>query len=171
MSQLVQRSAEFVTASAVGMAAGPAIAAVVNRVPPFMLGDLHFDSRTNAAWLLAAIWSLYILALVKCFVEPTRPVLGRSDGPQVLHPSSADEDSENGSPHLLQDGNAQAHYGAVAATAARPRRRDTPGPLRELLQNIPVMFCLLLYFVIKLVRFPLRPRRLRSSGKSSYAYS
>lgn len=149
----MRRSAEFVTASAVGMAAGPAFAAVVNRAPPFTAWGLHFDSRTNAAWLLAISWNVYICALVKYFIEPTRPPPPVDEIPAAV--ADVADGGESGAVPLLSGDGGHAQYGAVpdarGATNSAPRA-PRRGPLQEVLRNPPVLFCLFLYFVIKLVR-------------------
>lgn len=149
-SELLMRSAHFVTASALGMSAGPALAALVNRFAPVRVGDLYFDNRTNTSWTLFAVWALYIMVLIRCFAEPPQrassdPLFGRrAESPLPMVSSTS-----------LVESNGYREYGSITPGIERflgfriAERKSRP--LRDLLNNTPILFCLFLYFIIKMV--------------------
>jgi MFS family permease len=154
--QLVQRSAEFVTASALGMSLGPAMAAVVNRLPPAVVFGLYFDHRTNGGWAMVLLWAAFLAALIRYFEElPRRPVPDLTPPPPAL--SSLDTLESGQAPLLTAEEGGRAGYGAVPAVEearrlTRPgdvRSRASSSPLRDLLSNKVVLFGLFVYFVIK----------------------
>jgi MFS family permease len=149
---LVARSADFVTSSAVGMAAGPALSAMLSAtLPNVSIAGIMFDDATNPAWMCAVLWAILVAALVHWFQEPERPVVW-TEG------TAAEPDA----PLLPQrretrDGAALFNYGATnASTATATLRTSPPNSVRssagrDLLRNTPVLFCLFLYFCIKVV--------------------
>ncbi|ETV65877.1 hypothetical protein, variant [Aphanomyces astaci] len=66
-------SALFVTYSALGMSAGPAMAAVLNYIPDDLrvFGYL-VTIETSPGWLMFVVWSVYCVAIVAFFQEPNR---------------------------------------------------------------------------------------------------
>ena len=63
-------SVAFVTASALGMSAGPALAAVLYPVD-FRVGRFPINSQTAPAWLMVLLWGIFVVAMVAAFREPT----------------------------------------------------------------------------------------------------
>lgn len=64
----MQASAGFVSASALGMACGPALACLFQR--DFKLYNLTFNSSTLPGWFMALAWLLYLIWLRISFQEP-----------------------------------------------------------------------------------------------------
>jgi MFS family permease len=155
-STLVARSADFVTASAVGMAAGPALSALLTAtLPNFSLGVVMFDDATNPGWTCAFVWAGFIAAMELWFKEPGRPA--PSAAPAFLIASAPISISGNGSPEAALLGQQLASVSYGAATTRVVTAGPTGAPFRarsqwlDLLQNKPVLFCLFVYFTIKVV--------------------
>lgn len=64
----MQASAGFVSASALGMACGPALACLFQR--DFKLYNLTFNSSTLPGWFMALAWLFYLIWLRISFQEP-----------------------------------------------------------------------------------------------------
>ena len=152
-------SAAFVTAGALGMAAGPGVAAAINAalagrdvLLPLPGGFvLIFDSVTAPGFFMAALWLVYFCVLLVGFKEPEVCLRrAREHSARKARPPSK-------LPLLAQP---QAHYGSVqrapptpdgaaAAAAAAPKAK---GICAVLGSNRATLFCLLCYFVLKLVQ-------------------
>lgn len=65
----MQASAGFVSASALGMACGPALACLLQT--DFRIYNLTMNQDTLPGWLMAFAWLFYLLWLWICFKEPT----------------------------------------------------------------------------------------------------
>lgn len=166
LPQLVLRSAQFVTASALGMALGPAMGSVVNRLPPTSLFGLYFDKRTNAAWTLVILWGGFLVALLTRFEEPRRraqvslPQLSQEPSATALslHPPSNSEEVQMPLLAAEEGRLGREDYGTATLVDVDERRRrgfasrgQQPSPLRDLLGAEVVLFGLFVYFVIKFV--------------------
>ncbi|XP_024536516.1 SPX domain-containing membrane protein Os06g0129400 [Selaginella moellendorffii] len=68
----LQASAGFVSASALGMAAGPALAGVLEFNKKFV--GMTFNANTLPGWAMAICWILYLAWLWVSFKEPARPI-------------------------------------------------------------------------------------------------
>jgi hypothetical protein len=66
----MQASAGFVSASALGMACGPALACLLQT--NFKIYKLTFNEETLPGWLMALAWLVYLLWLWVSFREPPR---------------------------------------------------------------------------------------------------
>ena len=66
----MQASAGFVSASALGMACGPALAGLLQT--KFKLFNLTFNQDTLPGWVMAVAWLLYLVWLWIAFNEPLR---------------------------------------------------------------------------------------------------
>ena len=66
----LQASAGFVSASALGMACGPALAGLLQT--KFKIYFLTFNQDTLPGWIMALAWLLYLFWLWISFREPTR---------------------------------------------------------------------------------------------------
>lgn len=64
----MQASAGFVTASALGMACGPALACLFQT--DFRIYRITFNEDTLPGWFMALAWLIYLLWLWLCFREP-----------------------------------------------------------------------------------------------------
>ncbi|KAG2330500.1 hypothetical protein Bca52824_001680 [Brassica carinata] len=66
----MQASAGFVSASALGMACGPALAGLLQT--NFKIYSLTFNQDTLPGWVMAVAWLMYLVWLAISFVEPAR---------------------------------------------------------------------------------------------------
>lgn len=66
----MQASAGFVSASALGMACGPALAGLLQT--NFKIYNLTFNQDTLPGWVMAVAWLMYLVWLAISFVEPAR---------------------------------------------------------------------------------------------------
>lgn len=66
----MQASAGFVSASALGMACGPALACLFQT--NFKIYKLTFNEDTLPGWIMALAWLFYLLWLWISFIEPSR---------------------------------------------------------------------------------------------------
>lgn len=64
----MQASAGFVSASALGMACGPALACVFQR--NFKILFITFNEDTLPGWAMALAWLIFLVWLCICFKEP-----------------------------------------------------------------------------------------------------
>lgn len=66
----MQASAGFVSASALGMACGPALAGLLQI--KFKIYKLTFNQSTLPGWVMAVAWLFYLVWLCISFKEPLR---------------------------------------------------------------------------------------------------
>lgn len=66
----MQASAGFVSASALGMACGPALAGLLQT--KFKIYKLTFNQNTLPGWVMAVAWLIYLVWLCISFREPSR---------------------------------------------------------------------------------------------------
>jgi MFS family permease len=66
----MQASAGFVSASALGMACGPALAGLLQT--NFKIYKITFNQDTLPGWVMMAAWLIYSIWLWITFVEPSR---------------------------------------------------------------------------------------------------
>lgn len=66
----MQASAGFVSASALGMACGPALACLLQT--NFKIYKFTMNQDTLPGWVMAFAWLVYLLWLWTCFQEPSR---------------------------------------------------------------------------------------------------
>ena len=62
--------AAFVTAGALGMVAGPALAAILDLVTPE--NNIFWSAENAPGWIMCVIWSIYLILLVLKFQDPPR---------------------------------------------------------------------------------------------------
>lgn len=65
----MQASAGFVSASALGMACGPALAGILQT--NFKIYNLTFNQNTLPGWVMAVAWLVYLVWLWISFQEPS----------------------------------------------------------------------------------------------------
>ncbi len=65
----LQASAAFVSASALGMASGPALAGLLEF--KYSAWGLTFDANTLPGWIMGVAWFLYLIWVLLGFKEPT----------------------------------------------------------------------------------------------------
>ncbi|KAL0727233.1 hypothetical protein Bca4012_023326 [Brassica carinata] len=93
----MQASAGFVSASALGMACGPALAGLLQT--RFKIYKLTFNQNTLPGWVMAIAWLLYLVWLAISFREPVLE-------PEESHSTS--KDSNNSVIEAVQDGNLES---------------------------------------------------------------
>ncbi|MCO5549845.1 hypothetical protein L7F22_003319 [Adiantum nelumboides] len=82
----LQASAGFVSASALGMAMGPALAGFFEVKKPFL--GVTLNSNTLPGWVMAAAWLVYLMLLWIGFKEPIRNEVGKEETPPFASPGS-----------------------------------------------------------------------------------
>ncbi|CAK4680393.1 unnamed protein product [Aphanomyces euteiches] len=122
-------SALFVTYSALGMSAGPALAAILNYIPDDVrIFGYLVTVETSPGWLMFVIWSVYCIAILVFFQEPDR---------------SARE--------KLTKSTITIEEGSVSENTPLARKVSSALPLSSLWSNVPVVATLVIYVVLKLV--------------------
>jgi Major Facilitator Superfamily/SPX domain len=140
-------SAAFVTAGAMGMAAGPAIAALLGvwfrHFPP---NNLIWTVETAPGWVMLILWLVYFVTTLLYFEEPDRSHLFSSKYTWIQSKvDSPQNDETQETKPLLSSSNKDTEHVAAITVAAIAKK---PLPLYR---NVPVMLTLWLYFVLKLV--------------------
>jgi MFS family permease len=139
-------SAAFVTAGALGMATGPAIAALLGRVN-FSEGNLLFTVETCPGWVMMGMWSVYAVCATLFFEEPDRSHLfgGKKTLELVLNKNK--NGSKNG------NGNSSSGESQPLLSSTSPTHEIVMAKTKEppLYTNTPVMMVMWIYFVLKLV--------------------
>lgn len=119
-------SAAFVTASALGMAAGPALAVAADILTPTNPVEAKWWTvETAPGWIMLFLWSIYFLVCLFYFEEPERKEEGKKHEGTVTDKT----------PLLNGD-----------MPVTKPVTDAVP-----LWKNVPAMTTLLIYFVLKLV--------------------
>mmetsp|Transcript_12610 Transcript_12610/g.22590 ORF Transcript_12610/g.22590 Transcript_12610/m.22590 type:complete len:805 (-) Transcript_12610:21-2435(-) len=127
-------SAAFVTAGALGMACGPALAAIFSQLSYSLDGKL-WSEETAPGWIMMCLWSLFLIALVIFFEEPDRSHIF---GKKPMLELTTTKNGEN--KYLLAT---DAHQSSASL--------ESKNHESSLWNNVPVMMTLLVYFVLKLV--------------------
>lgn len=153
----MQASAAFVSASALGMACGPAIAGLLQ--VNFKLYAFTINQETLPGWLMAVCWLAYLIWLWFTFEEP---VLGDTDEVVVRQGSSSGSSSTKHLKHLLKqdahgDNDQEEHLLKQDAHGdSDDQEEETPGPARApsvveayRLLTPSVKVQLLIYFMLK----------------------
>jgi len=124
-------SAAFVTAAALGMSCGPALAAFLSKLT-YSPDDKVWAEETAPGWVMLVMWTMFLIPLVVFFEEPDRKhIFGEISTSLEL---TAKSGSGGESTYLL------------AKPGDREDKSDPP-----IWKNVPVMMTLLVYFVLKLV--------------------
>ncbi|WJX66423.1 hypothetical protein P8452_50980 [Trifolium repens] len=84
----MQASAGFVSASALGMACGPALAGILQT--NFKIYNLTFNQNTLPGWVMAIAWMIYLVWLWISFKEPSHDV------EESQTPNQSNDAAENG---------------------------------------------------------------------------
>ncbi|TMW66755.1 hypothetical protein Poli38472_014067 [Pythium oligandrum] len=127
-----QASAQFVTASALGMAAGPALAAALDYAPDFSLLGVQVTVETAPGWVMFVFWLIYLLAIALFFEEPDRSI-------PLSDPRRSTYALENGEQMPL------------LTSRSRTVSTQPPPKLSSLWRNVPVVATLVIYIVLKAV--------------------
>lgn len=123
-------SAAFVTAGALGMAAGPAFASILNLTVQEGSSNLYWQAENSPGWLMFTMWTLYLLYLIIYFRDPPKKVQSpMKSGRKEVELTKGEELP------LLKD------RSSLSVAEKEP----------AIWQNIPVMVTFFIYFVLKLV--------------------
>ncbi|OQR84467.1 Major Facilitator Superfamily (MFS) [Achlya hypogyna] len=128
-------SALFVTYSALGMSAGPAVAAALDYLPGMKIFGALVTVETSPGWLMFGVWSLYFVAIFVAFVEPDRSARDKI----MAERSRSVVALESG-----RTASASEHTPLTTRSASEPS-------LASLWKNVPVVTTLCIYVVLKLV--------------------
>lgn len=125
-------SAAFVTAAALGMSAGPAMASLLSSMT-FSPESTLWTEATTPGWVMLILWLVFLLVFGFYFEEPDRTHLsvGRTTATLELTSKTGEKT------HLLAD--------------EAPSSDDTPKKKGEKVQTVVVVMTLWIYFVLKLV--------------------
>ncbi|KAM0929872.1 hypothetical protein ACQ4PT_001328 [Festuca glaucescens] len=151
----MQASAAFVSASALGMACGPAMAGLLQ--VNFKLYAFTINSETLPGWVMAFGWLVYLIWLWISFQEPA---IGKTYEEVHRQISSAGSSSTKHLKHLLQDAHGdndqEEHLLKQDAHDDNDQEEETPSPAaapsvieayRLLTPSVKVQ--LLIYFMLK----------------------
>jgi hypothetical protein len=135
-------SAAFVTAGALGMAAGPAVASALHLTVTNPMND-YWQVENSPGWLMAAVWGVYLVCMIRYFKDPVKKsqltIENKSLSVEMSgesKPPSAPMDGER--QPLLLDKNDQSSDDSFSETLPLWRR-------------IAITTTFLIYFVLKLV--------------------
>ena len=132
-SERTAASAAFVTAGALGMAAGPAISTFLN-VATKNAESLWWQEENAPGWFMSGAWFAYMVLLILYFEDPPRRHAPIALPPMELSVAGADGEKQP----LLTNG----------SSTQKGLLHDSEPPLWK---NIPVMITFLVYFVLKLI--------------------
>ncbi len=125
-------SAMFVTASALGMASGPAAAIVLDYVPNIRAFHRLFITYDSACgWLMGVLWLIYLFLCVVFFKEPARS-------------------TSNYSIQRRKRGERETSVSLLNQTETK-KRKSKKSAVQLVLGNVPVVTTLIIYFILKLV--------------------
>ncbi|KAM7525682.1 hypothetical protein LguiA_015584 [Lonicera macranthoides] len=153
----MQASAGFVSASALGMACGPALAGLLQT--NFKIYKITFNQNTLPGWVMAVAWLFYLLWLSISFKEPSRDT-EEENKPEESNSGSVENDTlEKGlaQPLLLSsEENQQDEDGDQECEASEEAPEDSHRPARSIgsayrLLTPSVKVQLLIYFMLKYV--------------------
>ncbi|OMP09630.1 hypothetical protein COLO4_05281 [Corchorus olitorius] len=148
----MQASAGFVSASALGMACGPALAGILQT--NFKIYKLTFNQDTLPGWVMAAAWLLYLVWLWISFKEPARDI-EENPSPHASNSAPAENDAlEKGlkQPLLLtsddnQEDDEEGDGSEEASEDSRQPATSIADAYRLLTPSVKVQ--LLIYFMLK----------------------
>ncbi|KAL6005553.1 hypothetical protein ACLOJK_006120 [Asimina triloba] len=150
----MQASAAFVTASALGMAIGPALASIMQI--KFKLFIITFNEDTMPGWVMALAWLLYLIWLLISFKEPSLES-EENHQPQEANPVVEAEQLEGGlkQPLLLnseenkkdEDEGQECDGSEEAPEESRKPANSIASAYRLLTPSVKVQ--LLIYFMLK----------------------
>ncbi|RDX84757.1 SPX domain-containing membrane protein, partial [Mucuna pruriens] len=147
----MQASAGFVSASALGMACGPALAGLLQT--DFKIYNITFNQDTLPGWVMTIAWLIYLVWLWITFKEPSHEI----EENRVPHQSSAENSAlEKGikqplliSSEYKKDENADQDYddSEEAPEESRQPAKSMGSAYRLLTPSVKVQ--LLIYFMLK----------------------
>jgi MFS family permease len=132
-------SAAFVTAGALGMALGPAIAAMLGRLS--YSGNI-WTLHTSPGWIMCSFWVVFFISTLICFEDPDQ---NKKRMKKPYTPDKVDTTTFNNEKSALLQLNTKNHSNDNNEQL-HSKPKDKP-----LWKNIPVMSTIWNYFVLKLV--------------------
>lgn len=153
LSRRTADSAAFVSASALGMAAGPFIAGITGSIA-FKVGGFHVNYLTSPGWLMSVAWLVYLCALLVLFKEPRHVALADGHDTSAGKQAAAEKpdleksllDHSSGASHRSQDDGSEAYD--EDDEVGRVKTVTTWRELRKEL-TVPVLIMLYVYFMVK----------------------
>ncbi|CAK9188630.1 unnamed protein product [Ilex paraguariensis] len=148
----LQASAGFVSASALGMACGPALGGLLQT--NFKIHKITFNQETLPGWLMAAAWLIYLLWLWISFKEPAREA-EENHTPQESNAENDKLENSLAQPLLLtSEENELDEEGAQDCDASEEAPQDSYQPANSIgsayrLLTPSVKVQLLIYFMLK----------------------
>jgi MFS family permease len=139
-SERTPASAAFVTAGALGMAAGPAIAASLGRYVDFSPHTLLWSVETSPGWIMLGLWSVFFVSAILFFEEPDRSHIFGKSKQQKQQPSVELTFAQNGESRPLLANSFSPSNGML-----EEKKKEPP-----IYTNAPVMMTLWIYFILKL---------------------
>ncbi|KAG8476544.1 hypothetical protein CXB51_033441 [Gossypium anomalum] len=150
----MQASAGFVSASALGMACGPALAGILQI--NFKIYKLTFNAMTLPGWVMAVAWLVYLIWLWFSFKEPCRDV-EENNSPHASDSETAEKNTlEKGlkqpllitsEEHQEDDEDAEADGSEEVSQESRRPAKSIASAYRLLTPSVKVQ--LLIYFMLK----------------------
>ncbi|XP_031394147.1 SPX domain-containing membrane protein At4g22990-like [Punica granatum] len=151
----MQASAGFVSASALGMACGPALAGLLQY--KFTFFNLTFNEVTLPGWVMAGAWLVYLVWLWVSFKEPSRESEEKLYSTEPKVESSENDSLENGfkQPLLIssekkqheEDGDQEGDGSEEGPEDSRLPATSIASAYRLLTPSVKVQ--LLIYFMLK----------------------
>lgn len=150
----MQASAGFVSASALGMACGPALAGLLQT--NFKIYALTINQDTLPGWVMAFAWLAYLIWLWISFKEPIRDTEVKHSSPDVDAGHDENESLESGlMQHLLpsseqkqnEDGDDECNDSEDASEDSHRPATSVASAYRLLTPSVKVQ--LLIYFMLK----------------------
>ncbi|KAF3448475.1 hypothetical protein FNV43_RR09188 [Rhamnella rubrinervis] len=152
----MQASAGFVSASALGMACGPAFAGLLQT--DFKIYKLTFNQVTLPGWVMAVAWLIYLIWLWISFKEPPHDETEENQMPQESNAETVENDGlEKGlkQPLLIssedqqqdEDGDLECDESEEASEESRRPATSIQSAYRLLTPSVKVQ--LLIYFMLK----------------------
>lgn len=147
LSKIQKFSAAFVSASALGMTVGPAMASVLDYAN-FEVWGVVVNYCTAPGWVVGFAWSLYLIVVLLFFKEPKKPPSKDAESKRSKEaPAYPNEDNFGSSDSLLSN-NRQNDEGL--AEKRRTSDQDSGsfiGVLKEM--TLPIQILLVIYFTLK----------------------
>jgi len=125
-------SAAFVTATALGMATGPALASVLH-VASDQSSSVFWQPENAPGWFMFTAWVIYLVCLIWKFEDPPRP---------KSHKAETDSHDKQ------TQGTKEERRSLLGSNNGVPEEEEGETPM---CCNIPVIITLIIYMVLKMV--------------------
>jgi Na+/melibiose symporter-like transporter len=160
-------SAAFVTAGAMGMASGPAIASALHLTVTSPMND-YWQVENAPGWFMATVWGIYLVCMIRYFEEPPRK------HQEFDLPETDVEDMLGEEEPLLRASSLitstvrmpTAETSNTRIPTAEMEQEDEKEKTLPLWKNIPVMTTFIVYCILKMVL----ESSLSSASNLTYLY-